>query len=155
MLFTVGHFSNSSFVTSQYFYRSNWFIIVNIFIKSLILEVVLDLSLYLLLVVFFLCAQVGHLSPTLVASILFQAQVPQSNLAYVVTSGELVDVWEVAEALNIVVDEPRRMLRSISDILLALLVTSYFFVATTRTTLHRTILIGYIVRVTNLKFVIE
>ena len=42
------------------------------------------------------------------------------NFAIVDTSSQLVDIWQVLEALNEVIDEPGRLLSSILDVLLAL-----------------------------------
>ena len=53
------------------------------------------------------------------------------DLAIEVTSGQLVDVGQVSNALDVVSDEPGSMLSSIRDVLLLLLISSHFLLAST------------------------
>ena len=121
----------------------------------MVLEVVLNLVLHLLLESLLLGSHVTSLSlvVTLVLHLLL-AQIPEMDLAVVVTSGELVDVGQVLEALDEVVDEPRSVLGPVSDVLFAQLVTSHLLLAASRA-LHGPVLIGLVIGVTGLGLVVE
>ena len=76
------------------------------------------------------------------------------NLPVVVTRGQLVDIGQVRDALNVIVDEPWSVLRPVRDVLLPLLVASHFLLAAAGA-LHRPVLIRLEIRVTGLQLVVE
>ena len=75
------------------------------------------------------------------------------NFAIEDTCGKLVNIWQIKQALNKVVDEPRSVLHAICDILLSLLVTSHLLI-TTPWTCHHAVLVWYIVWISSLRFVV-
>ena len=77
---------------------------------------------------------------------LFLTQVPQMDLTIVHSSCELIDVWQVLDALDEIIDEPRGVFGPVLDILFLLLIfRNFLLLAPTWPGL--TILIRLIVRI--------
>ena len=78
------------------------------------------------------------------------------DFAIVDSRRELVDVGQVSDALDEVIDEPRRVLGPVRDVFLLLLIPRNFLLLPPIGTSHdRGILVGLIVRIAELRFVIE
>lgn len=78
----------------------------------------------------------------------FLAEVPEVNFTVINTSSQLVNIWEVLKALDEVIHEPRCVLGSICDILLALLIPGNFLLFAATGTCDLLVLIRHEVRVT-------
>ena len=132
MLLTVGHLTNGSLVPikSLDWYDCHLAVDVIIDICQVVSKVPLNLLTPLLLLLF--AASITYACGVVSASVrlLLLAQVIQMNFAIVDTSSQLVDIWQVLEALNEVIDEPGRLLSSILDVLLALVSLCLLFFVT-------------------------
>jgi len=159
VLLGVSHLSDCPLVALESLNGCDGQVAEDLFVHRVVLEVGLDLGLHPLLFSLFLgvdlCAR-GSSKRILIALDLFLAKVPKVNLSVVVTSGQLVNIWQVLEALDEVVNEPGGVLGSVGDVFLTLLVPCHLLLLAPTWTLHRGgVLTGCIFRVTWLWLVVE
>ena len=155
VLLTVGHLSNGSLMTLECLDRSHCQVTENLLIHRMVLEVRLYLIFHRLLCLFFFRVHTIALRIATVPTVhLFLAEVPKVDFAIVDTGRQLVNIWQVLQALNEIVYEPWSMLGSIGDVLLALLFTSNFLLLETAWA-PGLILIRHIIRITWLCLVVK
>ena len=156
MLFAVGHLSDCTLmaVDTESLDRGYGRLGVDVFRKGLVLEVTVNGRLHCFSERSVFASLITSLSDSIAAVRLFLTQIPQLNLTVVVARCQLIDVRQVCDALDIVINEPGCVLRSVRNILFALLITGNFLLAATWA-LHRSLLVWHKVWIAWLQLVIE
>lgn len=157
VLLAVGHFAHGPVVTFERLDGRDGQITENFIAHWMVLEVRLNLVLHgLLRSAFFRI--VAHVLVFRVGAVvdLLLAQVPQVDLAIVDSSGQLVDVRQVLQALDEIVDEPRSVLCPVRDVFFLLLIAGHLLLLSSIGARdHRRVLIRLVVRVADLRLVVE